>query len=324
MGDAPSRINRYLSDAGLGSRRDCEELVRAGRVQIEGETVQTLSARVEQGQVVTVDGRPVHTSRRTIVIVLNKPPRVLTSTTDPEGRRLAIDLVRPMYGGRLFAIGRLDYLSSGLLLFTNDGDLAQRLMRPVNAFEREYVVETRDAVSDEVLLRLKAGIRLGPEVHRIASFHRHTKRRLTLVLTEGRNREIRRMLEHEAIGVTRIYRTRYGSVRLGQLAPGQARFLSTDEIARLDTSPGRAPSPPGGRRPGSARSGGSGRTGASRGSGTGGGNGASRGSGTGGAGGTGGGRPSRSGPRAPGQRQRPTRTRATGSRSPRRTDGRRD
>jgi 23S rRNA pseudouridine2605 synthase len=247
------RINKFLSLAGLGSRRKTEELVRQGRVQIDGETVVDLSSRVEQDQTVRVDGKVVHASRRSVVFALNKPVRVLVSEADPEGRPLAIDLVRHLYSGRLFSVGRLDFLSSGLLLFTNDGDLAQALMHPRTAIEREYVVETSEPVSDEVLAAFRAGVTIEGVRYRIARYQRHSARRVALTLEEGKNREIRRLFANFRLNVQRIYRNRYGPITLGRLPSGEARPLTPNEVERLrKATETRRPSSTSPHRPSSA------------------------------------------------------------------------
>lgn len=227
------RINKYLSQAGYGSRRKVEELVRQRRVQVDGETIDDLSTRVSPDQVVRVDGTTVHPARRTAIFALNKPVRVLVSEYDPDGRPLAIDLVRHLYSGRLFSVGRLDFLSSGLLLFTNDGDLAQALMRPASAIEREYVVETSDPIDDDTLEAISRGVTIEGVRYRIARYHRHAARRVSLVLEEGKNREIRRVFAHYRLRVRRIYRNRYGPITLGKLPEGEARPLTANELERL-------------------------------------------------------------------------------------------
>lgn len=233
MTDKDIRINRYLALANQGSRRSCEALVRAGRVQIDGETVTDLAVRVFPGAVVRVDGRIVHPDRNTVLFALNKPVRVLATESDPQGRPLAIDLVRPFYSGHLFSVGRLDYLSSGLLLFTNDGDLAQSLMRPESEIDRVYTVETAVPVPDEMLEQFLRGITVEGIRYTCRSWHRHSARRVSLTLREGKNREIRRVFSRFRIKISRIYRIRYGTVSLGSIPEGQARRLSAEEVRRL-------------------------------------------------------------------------------------------
>ncbi|WP_018525252.1 pseudouridine synthase [Alkalispirochaeta alkalica] len=233
------RINRYLALANQGSRRSCEDLIRAGRVQVDGETVTDLSCRVGSESVVRVDGKIVYPDKQTIVYALNKPVRVLSSEADPEGRPLAIDYVRPLYSGHLFSIGRLDFLSSGLLLFTNDGDLAQRLMRPETAIDRVYTVETATPVPDEMLEQFSRGVIVEGIRYRCREYRRHAARRVSVILQEGKNREIRRVFSHFRIKVHRIYRVRYGSVTLGTLPEGEARPLTDEEVRRLQVIAGR-------------------------------------------------------------------------------------
>lgn len=230
------RINRYLALANQGSRRSCEDLIRAGRVQMDGETITDLAVRVAPGSVVRVDGRIVYPDRTTVVFALNKPVRVLATESDPQGRPLAIDLVRPLYSGHLFSVGRLDYLSSGLLLFTNDGDLAQALMRPESGLDRVYTVETAVPVPDDMLEQFQKGITIEGVRYRCRSWHRHAARRVSLILQEGKNREIRRVFSRFRIKIRRIYRTRYGTVTLGAIPEGQARRLSSEEVRRLQTA----------------------------------------------------------------------------------------
>ncbi len=230
------RINRFLSQAGKGSRRQVEELVRQRRVQIDGETVTDLAARVHEGQTVHLDGKPIRPARTTVVFALNKPSRVLVSDADPQGRPLAIDIVRPLYSGRLFSVGRLDFLSSGLLLFTNDGELAQRLMRPASGLEREYVVEANQPISDDALDQFRRGVRVEGVHYRMVRYRRHSARRVSVVLAEGKNREIRRVFAHFGLRIGRIYRNRYGPVALGHLPEGQARPLTREEMRRLSSA----------------------------------------------------------------------------------------
>jgi 23S rRNA pseudouridine2605 synthase len=231
--ELPVRINKYLAQASLGSRRACEQIILDGRVQVDGETVTDLSYRVSPDAVVRVDGRILYRDRHVTVFALNKPPRVLTSERDPQGRPLAIDYLKHHYSGRLFSVGRLDFLSSGLLLFTNQGDLAQALMRPATKIDRIYTVETRDAISEEILQQAVRGVMVEGVQYRVHSFRRHSARRVSLTLQEGKNREIRRLFAHFRITVKRIHRVVYGSVQLGSLQEGQVRRLTATEVQRL-------------------------------------------------------------------------------------------
>src|SRR5688572_16648638 len=190
------RLNKYLAHAGLGSRRQCEDLIRAGRVSIDGETVTELGTRVTPEQHVTVDGEPVR-AEKFVYLLVNKPRGYLCTNHDPAGRPLAIDLV-PKISQRVYTVGRLDEDSEGLLLLTNDGDLANRLMHPRYGIEKAYLVLVAGTPSPEDLKKLLDGVYLA-EGHVKAHFVKRLKKQgnstwLRIVLAEGKNREIRRML----------------------------------------------------------------------------------------------------------------------------------
>ena len=227
------RINLYLSRAGLGSRRQVEQLVVQGRVQIDGEVVHNLAKRVDNGQMVRVDGRIVHQPRGTVVFALHKPPRVICSTRDERGRPLAVDLVRPYFSGRLFSVGRLDFLTSGLLLFTNDGLLSRSLTRPQAGIEREYLVESKQPIPNETLHAFIRGVRVDGVKYRAKAFDRKAACAVRVTLTEGKNREIRAVFGYHKITIQRIHRTRFGTVHLSNMPAGAVRRLEHREIMRL-------------------------------------------------------------------------------------------
>lgn len=242
------RINRYLASAGFGSRRAVEELVRLRRVAIDGETVTELATTVPPEAEVTVDGKPARPARHAVYFMMNKPAEYLVSQSDPQGRRLAIDLIRPIFSGHLFSVGRLDYLSTGLLIFTNDGDLARDLMHPRYQIEREYVVETRRPCEDSVLETFTNGITIEGEHYRCLRCQRLSARRIRVVLAEGKNREIRRVFQFLHAPVVRVHRVRFGNLRLGELPEGLVRPLNEAEILALQALvaavPKRRPAPP--------------------------------------------------------------------------------
>lgn len=229
------RLNKYLAHAGLGSRRHCEALILAGRVEVDGRTVRELGTRVEPGQEVTVDGEPVSAERHVYWIV-NKPRGVVCTNRDPARRQTAIDLV-PHIPQRVYTVGRLDEGSEGLLLLTNDGDLAHRLMHPRFGVEKTYLVQVAGRPSRDDLQKLLQGVWLS-EGHVQA---RHVKRLRTqgestwlrIVLSEGKNREIRRMLARLEHKVIRLERVAIGPIDLGRLKPGRSRRLTHGEVEAL-------------------------------------------------------------------------------------------
>jgi 23S rRNA pseudouridine2605 synthase len=229
------RLNKYLAHAGLGSRRHCEELILAGRVSIDGRPVRELGTQVEPGQRVAVDGEPVKGERHVYWLV-HTPRGYLCPTHAPAGRPLAIDLV-PHVSQRVYTVGRLDEDSEGLLLLTNDGDLAHRLMHPRYGVEKTYLVQVAGSPTRDDLQQLLTGVWLS-DGHVKA---RHVKRLkhqgestwLRITLSEGKNREIRRMLARLHHKVMRLRRIALGPVEIGNLSTGKSRRLSSAEVEAL-------------------------------------------------------------------------------------------
>ncbi len=226
------RLQRYLAQAGLGARRRCEKLIRAGRVKVDGQTAQLGQTVVPGKSDVRVDGRRVAPVSERVVIVFNKPAGVLSAChRSREQGPLVTELVRSEW--RLFPCGRLDKDSEGLLILTNDGDLAYRLTHPRFAKEKEYeVVLDRDCTETQVS-QLVRGVELEDGLACAKLAERISASRLRVVLTQGRKRQLRRMLEALGLGVRRLIRTRIGAIRLGRLGPGQWRRLREEEIRKL-------------------------------------------------------------------------------------------
>ena len=230
------RLQKVLAAAGLGSRRQCEELITTGRVEVDRTVVAQLGTTVDpEHQEVRVDGVVLPRSRRTYYAV-HKPRGVVTTNRDPAGRPRVIDLV-PSTPERLFPVGRLDLYSDGLILLTNDGDLANRLTHPRYGVEKTYRVVVAGQPTREVLLKLQRGVHLAEglaRVHRVQVKRRERKSTLLeMTLREGRNREIRRVLARVGHKVLRLTRISVGPVRLGDLAVGAHRRLTPQEVESL-------------------------------------------------------------------------------------------
>jgi 23S rRNA pseudouridine2605 synthase len=229
------RLQKVLARAGFGSRRAAEELIAAGRVAVDGETA-SLGRRVDpERDRITVDGIPVSLRADVVYYLLNKPARVVTTARDPEGRRTVLDLV-PVEP-RVFPVGRLDYETEGLLVLTNDGELAQLLSHPSHAVEKVYLAEVEGVPSRAVLRRLREGVdlddgRTAPARARVVQSHGDSAA-LELVIHEGRNRQVRRMCERVGHPVRRLVRTRIGPVSDRRLAPGEWRPLRRREVRAL-------------------------------------------------------------------------------------------
>jgi len=229
------RLQRALARAGFGSRRACEELIDAGRVSIGGREA-TLGDRVDpERDEVRVDGRLISVDPGLRYLAMHKPRGVTTTMKDPHAER---DLSRFLpKGPRVFPVGRLDRDTEGLLLLTNDGELAHRLTHPSYAVEKEYLAEVDGAPSNRQLGRLRRGVELDDGIARAvqARVAGGSKGRgaVRLVMAEGRKREVRRMLEAVGLPVRRLIRLRVGPVRLGRMKPGELRELEPEEVRAL-------------------------------------------------------------------------------------------
>ena len=242
--DAPDdglvRLQKLLAQSGVASRRKCEELMLAGLVEVDGEVVTRLGTKVDpRTAVIRVEGRRLPPVSPHAYLVLHKPRGVVSTMADPEGRRTVGDLLAENAPelGRLFHVGRLDTDTSGLLLLTNDGDFANRVAHPSFEVEKTYVAEVDGEVAKPTLQALRDGVTLedGPvQVRRIRVVSRHAGRSIVeLVIHEGRNRIVRRLLDHVGHPVRRLTRTAIGPVRLGGLTPGDLRPLTNDELGDL-------------------------------------------------------------------------------------------
>jgi 23S rRNA pseudouridine2605 synthase len=228
------RLNAYLARAGVASRRKADELVREGRVRVNGELGQ-LNTAVGARDVVEVDGRRVRLQRLAYVL-LNKPPGVVTTASDPHGRATVVDLVpsRP----RVVPVGRLDADTTGALLLTNDGDLAHRLAHPRYGVPKVYEVETEGSPSPADLARLRDGIELEDGLTAPAQVRSLGPNRIELTLHEGRKHQVKRMCEAIGCPVRRLHRARYAELNVDRLEPGDWRELTADEVAGLRRAAG--------------------------------------------------------------------------------------
>ena len=234
-----TRLQKVLSRAGIASRRKAETLISEGRVSVNGKTVRELGVRVSPEDLIRVDGQRIDRRYRNRYFLVNKPAGVLCSASDPQGRKLVIDLVPPRMG-RLFPVGRLDYNSEGAIILTNDGNIANRLAHPRFEVEKVYAVKVRGLVerSDPRLSSAISGVTLDDgvvaTVKRVKVF-RTTGRNTWLewVLTEGKNREIRKICAMLAFDVVRLLRRSIGPIELGDLRSGDFRELSRAEALAL-------------------------------------------------------------------------------------------
>jgi 23S rRNA pseudouridine2605 synthase len=231
------RLQKLISQAGITSRRAAEEMILAGRVSVNGAVVTELGSKADpRTDNITVDGKPVKPVSTHLYILLNKPAGYMTTLDDPEGRPLVISLLKDI-SERVYPVGRLDYNTEGLLLLTNDGDWANKLMHPRHEIDKEYHVRVRGKAHKSQIDQLAAGVMLddrktAPATVRLIKDGEQNDW-LSVTIHEGRNRQIRRMCEAVSLSVVRLKRVRYGNLELGFLKSGHFRYLSEDEVAEL-------------------------------------------------------------------------------------------
>lgn len=225
------RLQKFLSAAGVCSRRRGEDYIQAGRIQVNGEVVQVLGTKIDpESDRVLVDGKPVSLEKRSVYIALNKPVGYVTTCEQP-GDRIVMDLIN--IPERVYPIGRLDKDSTGLLLFTNDGRLHHQLSHPSFDHEKEYEVTTAQPIPEGALRKMAEGLPLMGSVTRPAKVRRLSPTQFRITLREGRNRQVRRMVRKVGGHVAALRRVRVASVRLGSLAEGAWRHLTEREISDL-------------------------------------------------------------------------------------------
>ena len=227
------RLQTFLAHCGVASRRASEQIILDGRVCVNGAVVTELGTKVRDGDSVTVDGKTVHLEARKCYVLLNKPAGFVCSASDEKGRQVAADLLKDSYKERLYNIGRLDMYSKGMILFTNDGDFAAKLSHPSSQIEKEYIVETSQDVSEETAKLLEKGLRVDNVFYKCVRCQVLKPRKIKIILIEGKNREIRKMLESQNIGTRSLVRVRIGNVNLDDLKPGDHRDLTPREVQGL-------------------------------------------------------------------------------------------
>ena len=223
------RINKYLSEAGVCSRREADRRVQAGEVTIDGK-VATMGDRVEKGQLVCVQGRVVKREEPGVLIALNKP-RGIVCTAEKREKNNVIDFLN--YPIRIYPIGRLDKESEGLLLLTNQGEIVNKMMRSGNMHEKEYLVTVNKPVTTDFLHGMANGVPILDTVTRPCKVEKLGKNKFRIILTQGLNRQIRRMCEYFGYRVVNLKRVRIMNIRLGELKPGQYRDVTREEYAQL-------------------------------------------------------------------------------------------
>lgn len=227
------RLNKFMADCGVAARRHCDEIIEAGRVRVNAVVIKKLGTKVDPKlDIITVDGKPIRLKGIFQYIMLHKPIGYITTVSDPQGRKTVVDLL-PMSNTRLYPIGRLDYNTSGLLLITNDGDLAQKLTHPSFEMGKTYVALVAGNIGEAELSKLRAGVDIDGFVTSPAEakllWSEKGKSEVQLTIHEGKNRQVRRMFEALGTKVKALKRVAIGTLKLGNLREGQWRDLTDDE-----------------------------------------------------------------------------------------------
>jgi 23S rRNA pseudouridine2605 synthase len=239
------RLQKIISAAGITSRRASEVLITNGQVTVNGVVVTELGSKADPAKdTITVDGKALKISAQRLYILLNKPPGYITALKDSQERPLVTDLLKDV-PDRVYPVGRLDYNTEGLLLLTNDGEWANRLMHPSHEIEKEYHVRVRGKVIDQQLKRMAEGVELedGRTAPAVVNLVKSGEQNdwISVAIHEGRNRQVRRMCEAVSLSVVRLKRIRYGTLMLGTLRAGKFRYLSDTEVRELFGEPAVAP-----------------------------------------------------------------------------------
>ena len=231
------RINKYIAHAGVASRRKAEELIKEGRVTLNGKTVTELATIVKNGDIVEVNGSPIYNEEK-VYYLLNKPRGVISSVFDEKNRKTVIDLM-PHVKERIYPVGRLDWDTTGLLILTNDGDFTDKMIHPRNEIDKVYLARVKGIATKENLRPLTRGVVIDGKKTKPARYNiikvDHEKNRSVVELTihEGRNHQVKKMFESVGLLVDKLSRTRFGTLDLTGLRPGESRRLNKKEISQF-------------------------------------------------------------------------------------------
>ena len=225
------RINKYIAGSGVCSRRNADEIIVGGRVKINGQVVESFGTKVQPNDIVEVDGKVISLEENKVYIMLNKPKGYITTSKEQFNRPSVLDLVK--VNERIFSVGRLDMDSEGLLILTNDGELANKIVHPTKHVSKKYEVELLNEITDTDLDKLRAGVDIGGYITKPATVSKLNNKKIVMTISEGKNRQIRRMCEAVNNKVISLKRVEIGALGLDALKPGQYRILSLKEVNKV-------------------------------------------------------------------------------------------
>lgn len=221
------RLNKYIASCGICSRRKADDLILQGRVKINNEVVTNLGAQVNSNDIVKVDNKEINKEEKKVYIMLNKPKGYVTTSHDQFNRKSVLDLINEDV--RVYPIGRLDMYTEGLLLLTNDGEFSNKMMHPRNKVEKTYIVTTDTKITNKQINDLRTGVDIGGYITRPAKVRILNNNRLEIIISEGKNRQVRRMCESVGINLLNLRRVKIGNLKLGNLQSGKYRYLTEQE-----------------------------------------------------------------------------------------------
>lgn len=227
------RLQAFLAHCGVASRRASEKIILDGRVTVNDVVVTELGTKVSATDIVLVDGEKIALEENKRYVLLNKPTGYVCSSNDEKGRDSAIDLLKDSFSERLYNVGRLDMFSSGLIIFTNDGDFAAKLSHPSSELEKEYIVDSSLPLPRGLAEEFMHGVRVDGVFYKCKFAKELNSHRMQIVLIEGKNREIRRVFESKNVAIKRLVRVRIGNIEMNKLPPGEHRILTESEVKGL-------------------------------------------------------------------------------------------
>ena len=225
------RINKYIASCGVCSRRKAEEYVLSGRVKVNDIIIKDLAYKVKEEDIIKIDDNIINKEEKKVYIMLNKPKGYVTTSHEQFGRKSVLDLIDEDV--RVYPIGRLDMYTEGLLLLTNDGDFANKLMHPKNKIAKKYIVTSKEKITQNQKELLESGVNIGDYITRPAKVNILDSNEFEIIISEGKNRQVRRMCEAVRVNLTNLKRIQIGNINLGNLQTGKYRYLSDEEIKSI-------------------------------------------------------------------------------------------
>ena len=225
------RINKYIASCGVCSRRKAEEYVLSGRVKVNDIIIKDLAYKVKEEDIIKIDDNIINKEEKKVYIMLNKPKGYVTTSHEQFGRKSVLDLIDEDV--RVYPIGRLDMYTEGLLLLTNDGNFANKLMHPKNKIDKKYIVTSKEKITQNQKELLESGVNIGDYITRPAKVNILTNNQFEIIISEGKNRQVRRMCEAVRVNLTNLKRIQIGNINLGNLQTGKYRYLSDEEIKSI-------------------------------------------------------------------------------------------